>query len=69
MDGDLTENGIKRLLFNLIKKEGNHERAAQALGVSRSLISYIVEGKKGIGPVIANALGYDRVIVYRKKKD
>lgn len=69
MDGYLTENDMIRLLRRLVKREGSQDRAAKILGVSRPLLSYIFNGVRGIGTTIPNALGYERVIVYRKIKE
>lgn len=50
-----TPNAAQRLFVQFLQEyfDGSHVRAAEALGVDRSLVSYIVRGQRSITPALA----------------
>lgn len=48
-------------------RRSSQEVVASRLGISRSYLSDILQGKRGIGPKVFEKLGYEQVIMWRKK--
>jgi transcriptional regulator with XRE-family HTH domain len=59
-----TVDDVLAKLAAVIKREGNQERAADALGVSQTIISRVTRGKDLPSKGLLSALGYDAVTVY-----
>lgn len=45
----------------------NQDVAAKKLGISRSYLCDVLQGKRGIGPKVFDKLGYEQVLRWRKK--
>lgn len=54
---------VKRWIF----AAGSQKKAAKALGISEQYMTDVVKGRREVGPTLANALGYDKVIMYTPK--
>ena len=63
----LTEEDIKRLFFKDIEGK-SLSQVSEKYGVTPALVSYIKNGKRGIGEKIANVLGYVKKEFYIKKQ-
>jgi transcriptional regulator with XRE-family HTH domain len=59
-------------MTDLIRKAADEAKTQRALarqwGVSPSYITDLLQGLRDPGPAILDAMGYERVIFYRKKK-
>lgn len=57
-------------IISILKKEceksGSQKAWAKANGLSQAYVCDVLQGKRGIGAAIANALGYRQIISYRK---
>lgn len=62
-----SEAKLREDLKRRIKFGFNQTDLAKELKVSRSHLSEVLSGKKGIGDELAEALGYERIVTYRKK--
>lgn len=69
----LSKREVMKRLLAAIDKAGNQHRFAQQIGVSPSVISYILYGKREFPDRVLNALGVERVtmlsVTYREKTD
>lgn len=62
-----SEAKLREDLKRRIKFGFNQTDLAKELKVSQSHLSEVLSGKKGIGDELAKALGYERIVTYRKK--
>jgi DNA-binding transcriptional regulator YdaS (Cro superfamily) len=59
-----TEEALVVDLAARVQRRGDHKRVAAQLGVSQPALSNVLTGGRGIGPDLAEALGYRRVIMF-----
>ncbi len=59
---------IKPLLRRLAKKHGSQHELANTLGVSPAYLSDVLKGKREPGQSILSPIGYERVVIYRRKR-
>lgn len=61
----ISENALRALLKDYTEQEGLRETARQFL-LDPGNISKMVSGKRPISKILANSLGYQPVIMYKK---
>ena len=59
---------IEDALRLLITAFGSQAGAARVLGVHRSHVTRLLQGKVEFGPKLADKLGFRRVVTYERKK-
>lgn len=59
---------VRKLLAARIKKAGSRAAFAEEAGISRSLVTEVMQGTREPGEAILNALGLEKVVNYRRKK-
>lgn len=57
---------VAELASRARKRWGEQQRVAQELGLSQAAVSNVLTNGRGIGPKIARALGYRKVIRFEK---
>lgn len=62
----LTEQELLDYLRTAIQQAGSQQAFARQHGISAQYISDVLRGRREIGAKIAQALGYERVVRYRK---
>lgn len=67
MSATITERDLIGLFRTMVAEVGQSE-LARRLGVSRSAVSQIMLGRAVLGAKVAKALGYQRVLMYRRVK-
>lgn len=60
--GLVTEEEIVFELASRVRKRGDHGRVASEIGISQPGLSNILTAGRGIGPRVAAALGYRKVV-------
>lgn len=58
-----TESELIETLRRLVQSEGSQEAAARSLKVPGALISYVLNGQRGISETLATAMGFKIVNV------
>lgn len=64
---ELTKKQALLLLRNKVIDYGTQKLAAEALGVSQTIICHTLQGRSEIQPKLLDALGLERVVTYRPK--
>jgi hypothetical protein len=62
----LTEEEVVFEIASKVRRRGDHGRVAHQLGISQGALSNILTAGRSIGPRVAAALGYRRVIRFEK---
>lgn len=62
----VTEEELVFELAGKVTKRGDHGRVAAQLGISQPGLSNILTAGRGIGPRVAQALGYRRVVRFER---
>lgn len=65
----MTEEELRQGLNDICTKHGKQKEFANKIGVSQSYFCDLLQGKRGFGETIANALGYERIVIYKKKEE
>ena len=61
-----TAADLRNLLFAQCEQFGSQRAWARSRGISVSLVSLTLAGKRDMAPAIANALGYVATTIYTK---
>ena len=64
----MTEQSFLKLLRRRIEASTYRATAAE-VGLSAAYLHQVVAGRSPVSDRLARALGYERVVVYRKKED
>lgn len=62
-----TEVDIRAELPSLFKTAGSQSAYARSIGISPQYMSRVVHGKKPLTPAMLDALGYEKITLYRRK--
>lgn len=65
----ITQREFVVKLHLLVDQFANQKEAAQAWGVSESYLSDVLSGWRAPGEKICNAVGYERVKMYRRAEE
>lgn len=65
----MTEREIVKIARTLISYDVTQGELARSAKVSQSYLSGVLSGKKGIGPALLTAFGFDPQPYYKKIKD
>lgn len=63
-----TEAMIMRRIYEQIRKDGSVAAAARSIGVSKVFLSKVVKGEKPIGEKITAFFGFERFVIYLRKR-
>jgi len=64
----MTRAGVLKELRRRAKAAGSQAKAAKALGVTPAAITQALRGAREPGPALVRALGFERVVVYRRRR-
>lgn len=64
----LDDKGIRAHLRDEIEKVGTQKDFAGKHGLSPAYISDTLTGRRDPSPAILDALGFERIVIYRKKE-
>ena len=62
----LNENELRERLIKLAKDTGGATQLSKKLDVTSTYVHRAMKGRDNIGPKLANALGYERVVLYKE---
>jgi predicted DNA-binding protein (UPF0251 family) len=65
MQSTISHKEAIEILRRLVEEEGSQTQAAAKLGISSGYLSEILTNGKPISDKVAEALGYERVVVYK----
>lgn len=68
-DDLLSKEDVVKILRDAVEKEDTQANFAAKHYFAASTVSFILTGKNLPGPSILNALGLEKVIMYRRKND
>jgi plasmid maintenance system antidote protein VapI len=66
---EITEDEIKGIIEEMVKKWGSQRKVADQLEISAAFLSDILNGNRPVSNQVAQRLGYQRVIKFRKEQD
>ncbi len=61
------DSRIRRLLRKRVRRHGTQLATARALGISSQYLNDVLRERREISDKLANALGFDRVIVFQRQ--
>lgn len=64
----LFEEDVIVILQKSVEKEGSQDRFASRHYFSAALVSLTLAGKIVLGPLVLDALGLEKVVMYRRKE-
>lgn len=64
-----TDLTVRKLLYNLVKREGGLRGAAAKIGISKAFLSQVLRGQKAPGHQIATFFKFERHIIYVRTLD
>lgn len=65
----MTEADILRMLLRECRRAGTQAEWAKAQGLSATYVSDVLKGRRAPGDSILSALGFERVVTYRRKSN
>jgi len=65
----MTYDKLLDILSRKIAAAGGQSAFARKAGISPQYISEVLRWNKPIGPTLLNALGVEKIITYRRKRD
>ena len=69
IDGRYIDAGaIELALVRFVKSRRTQKRAAKDLGISQQYLCDVLKGRREISATLADQLGYERVVMFRKAK-
>lgn len=66
MSKDLDEFDVVSALLAAVREAGSQSEWARTHGVSVQYVNDVLRGRRGPGDSILNALGFERVVSYRR---
>ena len=64
----MTKAGVLRELRRRARMAGSQAKAAKALGVTPAAFTQALRGSREPGPALLRALGFERVVLYRRRR-
>lgn len=61
-----TAQDVRAMLRRKAIKAGSYEHLSREINVSNTYISNVVNGVQNPGPAILQALGFEKIVLYRK---
>ena len=65
----ISRDAMIALIRSACQQAGSQRKLAQAWDVSPSYITDLLAGMRDPGPKILDALGYERIVLYRRKSE
>jgi hypothetical protein len=66
--GDVaTEHDLRDKITEMVERMGTQTAVATELGVSTSTLGDVLLGRRGVGGKVIRNLGYERIVVYRRR--
>lgn len=64
IDGILNADDMLSEVKRWVAASGSQKKAAKLLGVSEQYMTDVLKGRREVGPTLAEALGYDKIVMF-----